>query len=181
MVFFTLWKITAILKFLSTFKKVPYNRDQLMDYHQTLLDYGLHIHKDRSLVEDCIQDIYVLMCENNSVLNKVENLESYLKVSLRREIIKKVSSERKKKRSGVFYDIYTPSYEDALISKQKTLQRADAMKKALDELSQAQKSVMTLRFYRGYSYEEIAEKMGTSKRTVYNQVHDAMKKMRSKI
>ncbi len=151
-----------------------------MDYHRSLLNYGLNIHSDRSLVEDCIQDIFVLMCENNNILKNVENLEGYLKVSLRREIIKKASSERKKKQSGVFYDIYTPSYEEALIQKQKTLQQSDAMKRALDELSPAQKSVMTLRFYRGYSYEEIAQKMGTSKRTVYNQIHDAMKKMRSK-
>ena len=133
------------------------------------------------MVEDSIQDIFVLMCEQPHLIAGAKNLDSYLRVSLKREILKKLENSRKRSVTGEVFDISIPSYEDALVKKQDSIQLSIKLRHVLELLTPSQRTVLTLRFYRGLSYEEIADKMGITKRTVYNQVHDAMKKLKKEI
>lgn len=151
------------------------------EYYDELLTFGKKIDADSGLVEDSIQDLFLKFCENHELFLKVEDPKAYLKVSLKRQIIHKRSKQRgQKKDNSKLVEISVPSYEEILIKKQTSLQDALAMKKALNSLTSSQKNILTMRFYRSMSYEEISTKLDISKRTVYNQMHDAMKKLRSK-
>jgi RNA polymerase sigma factor (sigma-70 family) len=71
-----------------------------------------------------------------------------------------------------------PSYEEHLINSQDSLQASLRMKKCLEQLSPAQKTVLTLKFYKDLSHDQIAKQLNTTKRTVYNQIYEAIKKMK---
>ncbi len=147
--------------------------------YDMLLSFGLRITKDRKIVEDSIQDLFLVLCEKTQLLQKARDIDSYLKISLKHTLVKKLSRERNSEfLDNKLVEISIPSYEDTLIRKQKSEEEAIKLKAGLAKLTNSQKTILTLRFYRGMSYEEIAEKMDCSKRTVYNQVHEAMKRMR---
>lgn len=159
----------------------PQIRELFSDCYEELIEFGKRIDPDSGLVEDSIQDLFLKFCENNQLFLKVKDPKAYLKVSLKRHIIHKRKQYRgEKKAISKLVEISVPSYEEILIKKQTSLQDAIAMKKALATLTSSQKNIMTMRFYRSMSYEEIATKLDISKRTIYNQIHDAMKKLRSK-
>jgi len=148
--------------------------------YKLLLTYGLQISSNQNLVEDSIQDLFLKFCENESLILGIRNQKSYLRVSLKRNIIQKL--EKSNNGNGpTLVDIAVPSYEQNLIQNQTNLQDTIKIKAGLASLSPSQKTVITLRFYKGMSYQDIADKLGTSKRTVYNQVHDAVKRMRKAI
>lgn len=149
-------------------------------YYPELIKLGLKITSNRSLIEDAIQDLFLKFCENEKLIEGVKDPDSYLKVSLRREILVKL--EKLRKTSGpTTIEISVPSYEQLLINNQDSVQNSLMIQKCMACLSPSQKTVLTLRFYKGLSYEEIASKMGTTKRTVYNQVHDSIKRMRNSL
>ena len=152
-------------------------RTLFTEQYSMLLSYGLQVSANQDLVEDSIQDLFLKFCENENLILGIRNQESYLRVSLKREIISKLDKINRD-HGPTLLDISVPSYEQLLINNQKSIQDTVKIKAGLACLSPSQKSVITLRFYKGLSYQDIADKLGTTKRTVYNQVHDAVKKMR---
>lgn len=150
------------------------------DHCDSLVLFGRNLGFKSVEVEDSIQDLFLKFCENEVLIINARNREAYLKISLKRHLLRKYAQDRRTiEHSSKVLEISVPSYEEQLIKKQTSLQDAIAVKEALSCLSKSQKTIMTMRFYRSMSYEDIAGKLGIKKRTVYNQVHDAMKKMRS--
>lgn len=149
-----------------------------VQYYDVLINTGLTITSNRVLVEDATQDLFLKFCENENLLSGIKNPESYFKVSIKREVLSKLSKLRNNAEATTI-EISVPSYEQLVINNQDSIQDSILIKKGMASLSPSQKTVLTLRFYKGLSYDEIAEKMGTTKRTVYNQVHDSIKKMRN--
>lgn len=149
-------------------------------HYEDLLSYGKTITPSVSIVEDCIQDLFLKFCENQDLIDSIESPRSYLKTSLRRSIILHTNNQRTKQDIKLI-DISVPSYEEMLISKQSNLQDSLRIKKILEVLSPSQKTILSLRFYKNLSYVEIAEKLDITKRTVYNQVHQALKKIKHNI
>jgi len=49
------------------------------------------------------------------------------------------------------------------------------LKEAFSQLTKKQKEIIELRFFKGCSYDEIATQTHTQKRTIYNQIHTALK------
>jgi RNA polymerase sigma factor (sigma-70 family) len=151
-------------------------------HYNELIIYGLGIKSDKQLVEDCIQDLFLKFCENENLILEANEQIAYLKSSLRRQIIKTKGISESNEISGAkMLDISVPSYEDQLIENQSNIQDALTLKNLMESLTQSQKTILTLRFYKSMSYDEIAEKLDISKRTVYNHVQDAFKKLKNKI
>ena len=48
----------------------------------------------------------------------------------------------------------------------------------LNELPARQKELIFMKFYEGLSYDEIVQQTGLSHRTVYNKIHEALKKLK---
>lgn len=147
--------------------------------YSSLLLFGVNFGASRAETEDCIQDLFLKFCENEHLILGADHPKAYLQVSLRRQLLKQKRKQESPNNNLKILEISVPSYEDQIIKQQNAVQDAIAVQNALSSLSKSQKTIMTMRFYRGMSYEDIAGKLGITKRTVYNQVHDAMKKMKS--
>lgn len=142
-------------------------------YHPVLLIYGLSIYPDRVLVDDMIQEVFISIWQKRASANLIVSPKSYLKKILARKIIKKRQQDAKLlKTTNIQQQL--PSYESLLIQQQHNEEQRNKLEKALNELSSKQKMVIQQRFFEGLSYEEIADKNQTKKRTVYNQIHTAL-------
>jgi RNA polymerase sigma factor (sigma-70 family) len=71
------------------------------------------------------------------------------------------------------------SYEDYIIAWQDKEAVRRMLLQAMQSLSMRQRELVQLRYYEQLSCEEIAGRTGLSLRTIYNKLHEALKKLRT--
>ena len=151
-------------------------------YFNKLYDYGTRITYNKSLAEDCIQDLFTEFWCKREGLSEVKYIKQYLFKSLRRKIIYKLS--RDAKISSGNGDLI--SFELELSHKTHYLNQqinAETRKKVMElvkTLSPKQREAIFLIFYEELSYEQTALVMELKIKTVYNLVHLAISKLREK-
>lgn len=158
---------------------IKYFYDQ---YVKLLYKYGYHFCQDASLVEDCVQDLFLRIWEKRSALGDTDNVKLYLMVSLKRSIYDKI---KKLSKTTVTDEMPKDSFdisftmEEQIIASESEQMAKDKLLKCLDSLSGRQKEVIYLRFYNGFSPEEVSEIMQISNQSVRNVQASALKKMRN--
>ncbi len=153
-------------------------------YFPILFVYGCQFSKNRELIKDLIQDLFLHIKVNRQKLGPTASIKFYLFKSFRRMIIKKNT-----KLTDFSYDDYgknfdfeiTLSHENNLIEDQTQKELKDKLKKAIDSLTKKQKEIIIYYYYEGFSYEQIASIMDFSKteyarKLIYRSV-DALKKI----
>ncbi len=134
---------------------------------------------DKNLTKDAIQELFLELCENPHLIQRINHPRNYLLVALKRKILKSKKKNESATTQLIAADVSKElSYEELLIRSQDDLNRQASIQKALASLSPTQRKILKLRFFEGLSYEEIASATNTSKRTVYNQIHEAIKRIR---
>ena len=149
-------------------------------YYQALYTFGCRINLDQELIKDSIHELYCELWENRLRLPEVHNEKAYLFTYLKRKILKALSSSQ---RNCEFQKDVIPenelSYETLLIQAQQNQESNIKLQQVLRRITPTQLRIIEYKFFDLMSYEEIAIKMQLSQRTVYNQVHQALKTMRS--
>ncbi len=134
---------------------------------------------DKNLTKDAIQELFLELCEKPHLIEGIKSPQAYLLIALKRKILKsKKKDQLATTQLKVADQPKTLSYEELLIRSQENSDLQLNIQNALASLSPTQRKVLKLRFYEGLSYEEIASATNTSKRTVYNQIHEAIKRIR---
>jgi len=149
--------------------------------YQDLFLSGIRLCGDKELIKDSIQELFLEMWQKRNQLSDIQNVKAYFQTSLRRKIIRKIKDQRKKNYQSLddsIREIPVPSYEKLLIAAQDDLSEKSRLQKALKMLSPQQFEMLKLRFFKEMSYQNIAEETGKSKQTIYNQIFDAVKKLR---
>lgn len=151
-------------------------------YYHTLLFIGLKEMKDAHLVKDIIQQLFLYLWEKRETIQDARDVRSYLITSFLRKL---TADWKKNKQSGsleVVWSSYAedpqPNPEEKLIKKDEQSQLFQLLKERINELPTRQKELIVLKFYEGLSYQEIVEKTGLSHRTVYNKIHEGLKKLK---
>ncbi len=158
--------------FLSLYKK----------YYHSLLFIGLKEMKDAQLVKDTIQQLFLYLWEKRELIQEARTIKSYLVASFLRKLI---ADWKKSKRTGELQVVWNghledpqPNPEDKLIRKDQHTHLFKLLTDRINELPNRQKELIVLRFYEGLSYEEIVCRTGLSHRTVYNKIHEGIKKLK---
>jgi len=145
-------------------------------YINLLYDYGVRLSKDAALAEDCVQDLFGYLWEHRQRLPEVKAVKSYLLVSLKRRVYRKLSEQQKdvtkmhealESKAGGF----DPNFDDHA-------EHIAALEQAFAKLSEKQKEVIYLRFYNQLAYEEIAEVMDVQVKAIYKLMGRAVGKLR---
>jgi RNA polymerase sigma factor (sigma-70 family) len=159
-------------KFLSLYKK----------YYHTLLFIGLKEMKDAQLVKDAIQQLFLYLWEKRATIQEAKNVKSYLITSFLRKLSADWKKAKKTRELEVVWNNYPedpqPNPEDTLIKKDQQSHLFKLLMSRINELPNRQKELIVLKFYEGLSYEEIVQKTGLSHRTVYNKIHEGLKKLK---
>lgn len=128
---------------------------------------------DMQAAEDVVQDVMVKMLTRND-LNRIENLASYIKVSVKNTSLQKIKSEQKVRKLDDAISLFDTSYEQELIDRE---ERAK-VQKALNVLPEQSKRVFELCIIEGLQYKSTADIMGISTNTVKYHLKKAFKILR---
>lgn len=151
-------------------------------YYHTLLFIGVKETKDAHLVKDIIQQLFLYLWEKRESIQDARDIKSYLITSFLRKL---TADWKKNKQSGaleVAWNSYSedpqPNPEEKLIRKDQQSHLFKLLMERINELPNRQKELIILKFYEGLTYQEIVERTGLSHRTVYNKIHEGLKKLK---
>ena len=158
---------------------------QLMElYVDTLYNYGSRFSNDHTMVEDCIQNLFIGIWQRRAFLSIPLNIKSYLFSSLRRMIhrkvrlIKKVSVISLSDNDSPGFD-FELSIEHSLIQKEESRIMTNKLMYLITALPKRQKEVIYLKFFENLNREEIADIMQISPQAVSNLLQKALRNLRS--
>jgi RNA polymerase sigma factor (sigma-70 family) len=144
-----------------------------------LYRYGHALTPHKEIVEDSIQDIFIELWNSRLRLKDTDNILYYLFKVLRRKIFKNIDSnillddDLLKNNSDSI-----PSLETTIIENENQVQKLAHITDAISKLSPRQREVLELRFYQGFSYEEIGVITEINLQSVHNTVHRALTALR---
>jgi RNA polymerase sigma factor (sigma-70 family) len=151
-------------------------------HYQDLYHYGTRFTRDEELVKDCIQDLFLELWTNRLTISETSFVKYYLLKSLRRKLGRKIGRSRHTASWDElnFEALFngSPSIETSIIREEYLTGLARKMRKVLASLSKRQQEVIYLRFYVDADIEEIAGIMSLTRQSVYNLLHDALKKLK---
>ncbi|MCH6233163.1 RNA polymerase sigma factor [Cognataquiflexum rubidum] len=132
-------------------------------YVVRMFKYGCQICRDESLIQDCIQNIFIDLRRKRGGLNEVLSIKSYLFKILYREIIRKLNSSKSTIHHG--NDIIENSFsiefshEMKLIHEENMEEKRELLRSALEKLTPKQRQAILLLYEEGMSYKEISVAM----------------------
>ncbi|RYG43688.1 MAG: sigma-70 family RNA polymerase sigma factor, partial [Chitinophagaceae bacterium] len=143
-------------------------------WYPRLFNYGKKFTDDLQLIEDSIQEIFTRFWFQKQKLKSVHELQGYLLVSFRNQLLKSLQKAKSTKYSGTQLET---QYFELEISVDQVMINADHMyeqkvnlRQALEKLTAHQKEAIFLKFYENLSYEEIANVFGISTKATYKLV-----------
>ncbi len=153
-------------------------------YVNSLFNYGMHIHPNRVLIKDCIQELFIKFWEKRESLGSIEKVSFYLFRSFKNLLFQKI--EVSSKRFALTQDLIDQMapelpLENVFVDSELVDQRIIRLKKAVLLLTNRQREVILLRFFQGFEAKEIAEIMNLSIPGVHNLISLTIKSLREKI
>ena len=144
--------------------------------------YGIKLVPISELVKDTIQDLFTELCDQEQRPREIQNIEAYLFVSLRRELLRRVEKLRKNNSiEETPIESFVFSEEDFLVDKESGAAVSQQLIKCLDELTDRQREVILLRFKHEMEFAEISKVLDMNVQSVRNLLFRALEKIRKKI
>lgn len=148
-----------------------------LTYYDDLFRYGFKLTRDRSIVEDAIQDLFFRLWKNRLNLKPVDNPKPYLFKSLRnhiRDCIQKVKPCLEL--NDITEDCLNIEYshEDFLINDQINESTMKKVVSALNKLPSKQREIIYLRYFEDIDFDTIARIMEIKVQSVRNSIHRGM-------
>ena len=154
-------------------------------YSQQLFRVGMSIKNDRSLIKDCIHEVFVNIWGYRNSLKDTDNVKLYLFKCLSNKIHKEISKD--KRRYGQESIDYSETSQTVDISVAETLagqideKKRLALMAALEKLSTRQKEVIQHLFFENQTYEEVSEIMGINVQSVYTLAWKAISNLKKRL
>ncbi len=152
---------------------------------QNLFNYGMTILPNEAQVKDCIQELFFEIWKGRKNLTPTNNIRFYLLKSLRYKVQHAKAKEEKMKNIALksYADqgmIFFP-FEDESINGQDIHAIRKKVKTALNKLTSRQKEVITLIFFEGMTYEEVANIMSISVGSIYTLAWKAISRLKKAV
>lgn len=148
-------------------------------YHRTLYNYGYKLSGESDMVEDAIQEVFIdLWRWRESLEKEVKSVKFYLYRALRRRLHKaslvlEKHEELEWDEEGVL-DVSGQSHEELLIQDEVSSLLSERIRELLQLLPERQLEAVTLRYFEGFSIEDISSIMEVSEKSVRNFLYKAL-------
>lgn len=149
------------------------------NYSGMLFDYGCKYSPDKELVRDCLQDFFLYLRKNKSGFGDTNSIKLYLLKGFRRRVIdylKKSSRQFNVKEPSEYTQFGVElSIEAIFINKQVKAEQLEKLNKALMKLDRVEKEAIYYFYFKGLSYEKIAEifnfsHVSSARRVIYRSL-----------
>lgn len=144
-----------------------------------LYAYGYNLARDRLLVEDAIQDVFLYLHQHRDRVVSAQNIRAYLMQSVRNRILvllKKNTSTQELTDADAF--LVDAAQEPAWVQDEADTERSRRLKHLLNGLPKRQREALYLIYFEQLSYEEAAQIMQVDVKSVYNFVYKALTTIR---
>ncbi len=155
------------------------DRDSLetvfQQYGGAVKSIALRVLRDETLAEDVVQEVYLGFWKSPDKYNpKLGTLRTFLITMAHRRAVDIVRSEesRFRREERVPKDV-APSIDEEVWARS----LSDSVKSALEALNEGEREAITLAYFGGFSYVEVAAKLGTPEGTVKSRIRSGMKKL----
>lgn len=155
---------------------------ELYDLHINILfNYGLKLTIDKELLKDCIHDIFVKLYVKKDELGVIDNLKSYLFISLKNKLCDELRKRMYMSDTAVeeINVISSTDVEDDYMEEEKTRNNLLLVNNLMDQLSPRQREALTLYYIEEKKYEDICEIMDMNYQSVRNLMHRGLTKLRA--
>jgi len=145
--------------------------DILLSRHfRPLLHYGSKFTKDRFLIEDVIQDLFLEFLEKRERLGDPVSVKNYLLKCLRNNLTRALKNQTHKEEVSEQQELLidADNMESFLIGLDESAELNVKMSNYFSLLTTRQKECLFLRYYQDQTNEEIASIMGINKQSVSN-------------
>lgn len=165
------------------------DKDAFFDLYKTLyyplVNFGIRVCGEADLASEATDQVFTTIWEKHETLNRVDNVEAYLRTFLKRKLLRLLDRRRKINdalfNAGADGEWMEMSYEEFIVKVQSDELVKHQLKAALQKLTFRQKQLIHLKFFEGLSYEQIAAQTKQSIKTAYNTIYDALKILRKEL
>jgi RNA polymerase sigma factor (sigma-70 family) len=148
-------------------------------HYQELFYYGIKIVALPELVKDTIQDLFADVWERRDKMVSVDNFKAYLIISLRRELVRRITRIRKETSSDALATLqFSFSPEDFLISDEENRNHSRLLAQSMEGLTDRQREVILLRFFHNLEFSEIGQVLDMNIQSVRNLLFRSLEKIR---
>ncbi len=145
-------------------------------YYKVLVIFAKNYVKDRSIAEDLVQDVFVMLFEKADTIQIHSSIKSFLYTSVRNHTLNYI-----KKTKNDIFDNEAINYDYRITDDEQIIDIAELSEKlykAIELLPKQNKKIFKLSRLDGYTNQEIADQLGLTKRTVETHITNALKKLR---
>lgn len=150
-------------------------------YIDDLFAFGSRLTTNRELLKDCIHDVFVKLFTRRSQLDAVDNIESYLYISLRNRI----NDEYRRTLRLCDDEITDSTMRDAAEAEEYNHERMEeqqaltaSVERFFDKLSPRQRQLIHLYYIEQRKYDDICQIMGINYQSVRNLMHRSISRLR---
>lgn len=157
---------------------------EIFDYYSNLLfQYGLTISKDRELIKDCVQELFIIIWTNRQSIGVARSIKYYLFFSLRRLILKNIAKTRNffSLSSFSISTLIVEAQDHSVLRKEINIRHQLIISDALERLPARQKEIIFLKFYQDLRNEEIEKIMNINNQVVRNTLYKALNRLRKQL
>lgn len=153
------------------------------DQYSDLVSYGVQLSNSVHTAKDAVNDVFLNIWENREKLKPVQNVKAYLFACMRRKIFHPsyFTNETLAGDENVFSGAFETSYEDMLIAIQQSDELREKLQAALAKLTDRQKQLVQLKYFKNMDYREIEAATGISVKTAYNTIYNAIKTLAAEL
>ncbi|MEO5595242.1 MAG: sigma-70 family RNA polymerase sigma factor [Chitinophagaceae bacterium] len=151
-------------------------------YYTDLYNYAARFTRDDSLIKDCIQEVFISLWQRRQTVGVILSPKFYFLRAIKNKVLKSLDNVRRKIGNQALpedYDFcHEFSVEKMIIAKQVSEENASRLKAILALLSKREKEVIYLKYYQYLDNGQVAELMNISRQSVYNLLHEAIRKLK---
>lgn len=151
--------------------------------YDCLVATGLRNGLELEQVKDTIHHLFLHFAEKRLNLEAIHNPKAYILLCFKRRLIDqhRLTTRRHRQQAAMRGDACEPSIDAIIEAGDTATELAQRLKAAYQKLPARCRRVIFLKYYEGLSNEEIAARTGLALRSVYNNLSEGIKLLRTEI
>lgn len=149
-----------------------------LEYYEPLCKFAWRYTSSIHVSEELVQDIFLIVWESRKTLDPKKNIKSFLFQSVRNKALNYINHEELARNYNKEIEWLNPSPARQTHKLDDNSEFVRAVRKAIEGLPEGAQNVYRLSRKEGLTYQEIAEVLDISQKTVESQMSRALKLLR---
>jgi len=150
-------------------------------HFKRLYAYAFTMVKEEMLAEEMVQNVFYKIWENKGKVDIRTSVSAYLYRSVYHESLNYLKHQKVKAAYQSHVTLQSKNLSDSAASKIQLSELQEKLEIALNELPEQCRTIFQMSRFEELKYQEIADKLGLSLKTVENQMSKALKILRVKL